>query len=620
MKICICTTPIRRIPTDYPPFGSMSIIQSLRKIGKDARFYNIDYFRYSHNEIKAYFKINQFDIVGISAVVSTAYAYTKYLSSLINRVSPNTLIIVGGNLAASAEILLRKCKVDICVVGDGELTIQALVRVLNGRPLNLDTLRTIKGICYLEKDGEFFFTGYGEILSSKDIEWPDYSILDADGSLPHFISDNIDERLFGYDGVVEFGKKVAWIVTAKGCVNQCTFCHRWEKGYRVRPSGQVIEHVRYLIKQYNVGCIIIADENFGSDINHANEVASGLGALGVIWSVAGVRTRTVSKESLQHWKDSGCYMAIFGVESGSLKMLRVMEKNATVEMNTNAIKWTGEVGLGTIIQLVIGMPGENDKTIEETIEFLKEISSSVKWWKGKTASDLISINYAQALPGTPLYEYARQHGLIGADVNEEEKYLINISDIDAYHTDHFVNATDLPLLQVLTWRPLITAHLDAHHYRSQYGVDNRLSLLQVAWYYIGIFWIRLSKIIKRRFSGILKRDVPPPSSMTQGDTGNRIGKSGYFNIHAGFKYAPLLFNPITAHIFKPLLLITTAVRFSKTPMQILRLLFANAFWSMKFSLSAQNLDGISLRKTIAIMPSKLGHNHDDKMLPLRKGR
>ena len=73
MNICICTTPIRPTPTTYPPFGSMAIIQSLRKIGEYAKFYNIDYFRYNHDQVEEYFRKNRFDIVGISAAVSTAY-------------------------------------------------------------------------------------------------------------------------------------------------------------------------------------------------------------------------------------------------------------------------------------------------------------------------------------------------------------------------------------------------------------------------------------------------------------------------------------------------------------------------------------------------------------------
>ena len=76
MKICLVTTPIRPKPTVYPPFGSMAIIQSLRKIdGVNIKFYHIDYFRFSHDEILEYFKYHQFDMVGISAVVSTICLY-----------------------------------------------------------------------------------------------------------------------------------------------------------------------------------------------------------------------------------------------------------------------------------------------------------------------------------------------------------------------------------------------------------------------------------------------------------------------------------------------------------------------------------------------------------------
>ena len=58
MKICIVTTPIRPVPTTFPPFGSMAIIQSLRNIGKDVSFHNIDFHRFSHEHNVEYFKKN----------------------------------------------------------------------------------------------------------------------------------------------------------------------------------------------------------------------------------------------------------------------------------------------------------------------------------------------------------------------------------------------------------------------------------------------------------------------------------------------------------------------------------------------------------------------------------
>ena len=83
MKICICTTPIRPKPTNFPPFGSMAIIQALRDIGEETSFFHIDYHRYNNDQIIEYFSIHKFDLVGISAVVSTAYSYIKYFFKLI---------------------------------------------------------------------------------------------------------------------------------------------------------------------------------------------------------------------------------------------------------------------------------------------------------------------------------------------------------------------------------------------------------------------------------------------------------------------------------------------------------------------------------------------------------
>ena len=328
MKACVCTTPIREVPTAYPPFGSLSIIQSLRKIGWDVDFYNIDYFRPKHDEITAYFSVHQFDVVGISAVVSTAYSFTKYLSNVIRTVSPKTVIVVGGNLAVSAEILLRKCEVDFCVVGDGERIIQDLVRELDKKRWDCERMKAISGICFLDRNGQFQFTGYRSPLTGRELDWPDYSILETDGSLPHYIQDSplwlTDYGLEIPDGM--YGKRNAVIPIAKGCTNRCTFCHRWEKGYRMRPVDQTINHVKYLKDRYNVGFVEMCDESFGSNRKRTRELVTCLGEMGIIWCAAGVRCRSVDRETLMYWKANGCYMVHYGIESGSDTMLDVMEK------------------------------------------------------------------------------------------------------------------------------------------------------------------------------------------------------------------------------------------------------------------------------------------------------
>jgi anaerobic magnesium-protoporphyrin IX monomethyl ester cyclase len=624
VKICICTTPIRPTPTTFPPFGSLAVIQSLRKIGEQAAFYNIDYFRYSPAQIEAHFRESQFDLVGISSVVSTAYAYTKRLTALIRRVSPRTIIVVGGNLAASAEILLRKCDVDFCVVGDGELVIRELVLALKDTPKDTARLKQVKGICFLDEAADFHFTGYGQKLASDEIEDPDYGILERDGSISHFIFPIVDNQLVGVDKSVGRGGKSATINVTKGCVARCTFCHRWEKGFRTRPVDRVINHVKMLKEKHGVGFIDVCDENFGSDAKMTHELVERLGELDIPWRCAGVRAHTVTREVLLHWKRNGCTTVNYGVESGSQRMLDIMEKKTSVEDNINALKWTAEAGLNTIVQLVIGMPGESNQTIRETIEFLKIVSSSLLISLQKAPSNFVSINYAQALPGTPLYEWARQHGYIGVEIDDEEKYLLKVSDIDAYAEDHFINYTGLPMLQALMWRPWITAEMDLFQFPDR--ESTRLTLGEVGLYYFNFLRERVVRRYgSRKGIGWLVRAIFSAgngSDASAAKTYDYVKDSGYFNVQTGLKFAPLLLNPITRRHFFSLLAVAVALRKGKGVSGKLGMLREYFVWTLRGgeNLPTPTVPSVSLRKIINIVPSGQRSALNDPMRPLREGR
>ena len=601
MKICIATTQIRPVPTYFPPFGSLAIIQSLRGIGEDAEFYNIDYHRYAESEIESYFKEKQFDVVGISSVVSTAYAYTKFLAGLIRRVSPNTVIVVGGNLAASAEILLRKSSVDFCMTGDGEIIIRELITALREGKLDDEHLRKIKGICFLESDGSFNFTGYGAKPTAAEVEDPDYTILEKDGSISHYLPEVADNRFDSIEGK-SFGKGVsATVVMTKGCVSRCTFCHRWEKGYRALPPANVVNHVKFLIERYNIRYIDLADENFGSDRAQAMELARCMGELGLRWRAGGVRSSTVNPETLKHWKENGCVNVTYGTESGSRAMLKIMEKKITVEQNMNALKWTYEAGMRSVIQIILGMPGETDETVQESIEFLNEASNYL-YLGDNFPSSMISLNYAQALPGTPLYEYARQHGFIGKSMDEEEQYLLRISDTDAYKEDHFVNYTGFPLLKVLMWQQDILAKVDANYLQRKYNYQ--LSLLGVIKFYFQLIVSRLRKQTVQASSG---------KGYTE--------ESGYYNFREAGKFTSLLLNPVTKFLFHPFLALGMA--FGRKHERSGFVLIADyLWWSVKHLFVSSRNDALpteSLRKVTTIK-SSMEDSKSDKMIPLRQGR
>lgn len=592
----ICTTPIRPVPTTFPPLGSLAIIQSLRKINVDTHFYNIDYFRPPEDEIENYFLQNQFDFVGISAVVSTAYAFTKKLSEIIRRVSPNTVQILGGNLAASADLILRKTFIDFCVLGDGESIIQELISGLSANNFFVEEksrFETIKGIAYLDNKS-FVSTGYSKTPDATDISFPDYGILESDGSLDWFMPNdsNWDEKNENTDE--SKCVKSATVITSKGCVARCTFCHRWEKGFRAKSTFGIREHLKSLKDIYGVEAIQIGDENFGSDKDKTIEVVEALSELGLIWKAAGVRARTVNLELLQFWKSKNAKTIVYGIESGSQTMLDVMQKNVTVEMNSNALRWTSQAGLHTVLQLVIAMPGESDYTIRETRDFvIKHLKDLIPLSNG-LPSNSISINYAQALPGTPLYEYAIQNELIKNTIDGEEEYLLAISDIDAYSTDHFINYTKQPLLKVIMWRYLITGPADLYYIEQVLNI--KLNFLKTTYSLILSFLNRVQ--LARRIIHFYEIESPLIVQIKKYLATDLKNDEGYFNFKGGWQIS-LLFSRYYHFIAYPLLAFGLAIKKSKSPTEFLRLIFEHIVWSAIFKKKAlRSLPKISLRKVV----------------------
>lgn len=472
MNIVIATTPIRPAPSDFPPFGSMAIIQSLRMAGYDPCFYDIDCLRPEFDEVVAFFERTRPDIVGISAVVSTAYEYSKRLAHAIRKVSPKTVLVLGGNLAASAEILHRLCGIDVCVIGEGEKTIVDLVRCLEAHDFRVmpSALKNVQGLTFLGERQEMIFTGYQSAIPGKELLDPDWTILEQFSDIDNFLRDPLTrESDFARDERTHQshrkGQRMATVLTTKGCVARCTFCHRWDKGFRAVPVDKLINHMKYLMERYNIGFFQFGDENFGSDRRHTEELIERVKELGILYEVAGVRVRSVDPGLLARLKNSGCVAVYYGMETGSPKMLEIMEKNTSLEMNVEAARWTYEAGLYTIYQFVIAMPGETSDTIDETIEFAKAITEYLP----DLPRHYLSINYTQALPGTPVYEYARDVGLIGKTLEDEEMYLIQISDTDAGEDTKLVNFTDCDYLTVQTWKFLVKLEADAHYYLLRSG-------------------------------------------------------------------------------------------------------------------------------------------------------
>jgi len=486
LNIVIITTPIRPVPTEYPPIGSLSVISSLKDAGYSAtKFYDIDGLRPSYEEALNHLINLKPDIVGISAVVSTAYEYTKRISLNIKEHLPNTTIILGGNLGASAEILLKYTGIDFVILGEGETVVVDFMDTY----ISEDEARSFKNVpslFFLDENQNLINTGYAKPISKEKIYDIDWSILDEYSIIENFFipasKSNLIQSSFRYDKRSKEehrkNKTIGTLVASKGCVARCTFCHRWDKGIRYIPVPVLKKRIQEFIQKYNVGFISFGDENFGSSHVWLAEFCEMIKTFDILWRVAGMRVNRVDPEHLVMMNDAGCVTVYFGMETGSTKMLEIMEKKVKLEDNYNAMKWIIDADLHTTIQLILGMPGEDNSTIRETGKFV-EFASQLS--KDHNPLDL-SINYAQALPGTPLYEYGRKKGLIGTDNLSEEKYLLMISDRDASDEATTLSFTDMPRLVSEAWRSYLIT-IAARSYIKKFGRKNYVKQLQASSYF-----------------------------------------------------------------------------------------------------------------------------------------
>lgn len=165
-RVALCSVPVEGwgAPLDrarsegslgiVPKVAIVALVKWMERHGYTSDnwdFFDIDMLYPTDDEVKKYFSIYKPHVVGLSAVVSTSYTQVKRLSHLIREVSPDTLIVMGGNLAASSEAVLVNTDTDLTIVGDGEIAWVSLLDLAknNSNLRDLNLYAKIPGVCYL---------------------------------------------------------------------------------------------------------------------------------------------------------------------------------------------------------------------------------------------------------------------------------------------------------------------------------------------------------------------------------------------------------------------------------------------------------------------------------------
>jgi hopanoid biosynthesis associated radical SAM protein HpnJ len=194
------------------------------------------------------------------------------------------------------------------------------------------------------------------------------------------------------------------LYTSRGCPAMCSFClwpqtlsgHRW----RLRSSDDVAAEVRYALDAFSeIKEIFFDDDTFNYRKARTLDLCAKLKPLNFTWSCTS--RVTTDYETLKAMREAGCRLLIVGYESGDPEILKNIKKGATIEMALRFTENCKKLGLTIHGDFIIGLPGETRETILKTIDFAKRLDV-----------ETIQVSIAHALPGTELYEYGAQNGLI----------------------------------------------------------------------------------------------------------------------------------------------------------------------------------------------------------------
>jgi len=194
------------------------------------------------------------------------------------------------------------------------------------------------------------------------------------------------------------------LYTGRGCRSRCTFClwpqtvggHR----YRTRSAANVLAEVRWIKENMpEVKEIMFDDDTFTDLRPRAEEIARGLGALGVTWSCNA--KANVPYATLKIMKENGLRLLLVGYESGDDQILLNIKKGLRTDIARRFADDCHALGITVHGTFILGLPGETHETIAKSIEFAKEINPHT-----------IQVSLAAPYPGTHLHAQAVENGWI----------------------------------------------------------------------------------------------------------------------------------------------------------------------------------------------------------------
>ena len=350
------------------------------------------------------------------------YTFFQQVKDSMHKYHPNVPLILGGNIVKDSSdlLLFDRIGINFGIVGEAETSLPRLISKIIDRD---DNIGDIPGVVYKNRDGDIV----KNMLRRFDLK--SNNILPA---WHHFDTD----YYISCSGAPFLGSNLRFmpILSGRGCVGKCSFCSPTIGGFRKRPIDHVVSEIEFLASKYEFDNIMFYNEMFYPTAREIRDFCNHYKQSGVKkpWITQFRVDSNVDKDTFVLMKDAGCIAVNTGIESGSDKVLSLMNKKTTSSQIRSFFKNAKMANMAVNGTFIVGSQGETEEDIKKTIDLV--INDKIN-----TGESLMYL-----YPGTAFYENALQKGLIRDEMEHLEKAIGTGGLFSPVAKEYFVNISDIP--------------------------------------------------------------------------------------------------------------------------------------------------------------------------------
>jgi radical SAM superfamily enzyme YgiQ (UPF0313 family) len=388
--------------TSHPPLGLISVASLLEDYDVKILDRNILSLRY----VKRKIKVENPDVVGISCFTSPAIYDTIDIAkfSKIN----GAFVVFGGVHPTLLPVqTLKKWYCDAIVMGEGEESFRELLFYIKKR----QKLNKIKGIAY-KHNNKIKINPIRNFIDLNSLPMPAWYLIDV----KKYFQRDIDR------------KRVISINTSRGCPYRCAFCYNQIfnlSKWRGKSCKKVLEEIEFLISKYKIDGLYFNDDNFLVDKKRIIDISKHLEKFDLRWKLQ-CRIDQLNKNILSYMKNMGCGKILFGIESGSERLLKFLQKDITIKQIIKIFDICNNLEIFTIASFMIGIPTERHVDMRKTIKLANRVNATQ-----------YEVDVFRPYPGTKLFNYCIQKKLFNnpktleewAKIASWECFKINVSNL-----------------------------------------------------------------------------------------------------------------------------------------------------------------------------------------------